>query len=93
LTSIRQQRANRANAKHTPKTKAGRVRSSTNAFATRIDRLGRARARATGGGDRTSIAHSLLAIRPPFHFDFVGAADVAVLQVNPDGCDALVTSN
>ena len=52
----------------------------------------------------TSIAHNLLAIRPPFHIhkraspsidrlDFVGAADVAVLQVNPDGWDALVTSD
>ncbi len=52
----------------------------------------------------TSIAHNLLAIRPPFHIhkrvspsidrlDFVGAADVAVLQVNPDGWDALLTSD
>ena len=52
----------------------------------------------------TSIAHNLLAIRPPFHIhkrvspsidrlDFVGAADVAVLQVNPEGWDALVTSD
>jgi glycosyltransferase involved in cell wall biosynthesis len=52
----------------------------------------------------TSIAHNLLAIRPPFYIhkrvspsidrlDFVGAADVAVLQVNPDGWDTLVTSD
>jgi glycosyltransferase involved in cell wall biosynthesis len=52
----------------------------------------------------TSIAHNLLAIRPPFYIhkrvspsidrlDFVGAADVAVLQVNPDGWNTLVTSD
>jgi glycosyltransferase involved in cell wall biosynthesis len=52
----------------------------------------------------TSIAHNLLAIRPPFYIhkrvspsidrlDFVGAADVAILQVNPDGWDSLVTSD
>jgi hypothetical protein len=103
LTTIRQRRANGASAKAStgPKTKAGRAWSARNAlrhgltisFWSELALKPQVEEIARPLPIACSLSHIHKRVPPSIgRFDFVRAADVTVLQVNPDGWDALVTS-